>query len=200
VTNSSTVNLSFSANAGGCKGIDNVAISNNTGSWWYAGSYVTSFSNWNFTSSYGGNANQGTHTIYVAFHEAGSRGGPNGDGWTSYPTTSVTYDTTVPVTPPIPVLSVSSDTGTSHSDGLTSIHNGLVFTGTAEAGATVKVYADGSQLLGSGPATAGSYSITTTADLAAGVHTITVTATDVAGNPSSASSAYTVVVHLGCPF
>jgi hypothetical protein len=96
-------------------------------------------------------------------------------------------------------LTVASDTGTSHTDGLTSIANGLVFTGSAEAGSSVKVYTDGGTLIGTGTATGGSYSITTTTALGAGAHTITVTATDAAGNASSTSSSYTVIEHTTCP-
>jgi hypothetical protein len=88
-----TTNLSFGANSGGCSPIDNLAISNDGVNWWYANGYITSFAGWNFTSGYGGNANQGSHTIYLAFHEAGSNGGPHQDGWSSYASTTINYNT-----------------------------------------------------------------------------------------------------------
>ena len=96
---------------------------------------------------------------------------------------SVTIDTTAPVAPSI--ASFSTDSGTA-GDGITN-DNTLTLTGTAEANATVKVY-DGATLLGSATANgAGAWSYTTAA-LSNGAHSLTATATDVAGNTSAASS------------
>src|SRR4029078_567158 len=68
----------------------------------------------------------------------------------------------------------------------------------AEANATVKVY-DGVTLLGSATANgAGAWSFTTAA-LANGGHTLTATATDVAGNTSAASSALSVTIDAAAP-
>src|SRR5207237_897482 len=64
--------------------------------------------------------------------------------------------------------------------------------GTAEAGSTVTSLVDG-VAKGSGTATGGSYSITTSS-LTAGAHSITATATDAAGNVSPASGALGVTV------
>ena len=97
---------------------------------------------------------------------------------------SVTIDTSAPVTPAI--ASFSTDSGTV-GDGITN-DNTLTLTGTAEANATVKVY-DGATLLGSATADgSGNWSYTTAA-LANGAHSLTATATDVAGNTSAASAA-----------
>ena len=97
---------------------------------------------------------------------------------------NVTIDTTAPVTPAI--ASYSTDSGTA-GDGITN-DNTLTLTGTAEANATVKVY-DGATLLGSATADgSGNWSYTTAA-LANGAHSLTATATDVAGNTSAASAA-----------
>src|SRR5205823_1023225 len=65
-------------------------------------------------------------------------------------------------------------------------------TGTAEAGSTVNIY-DGATLVGTGTATGGNYSITTSA-LTRGTHSITATATDAAGNVSAASAAASLVI------
>ena len=72
-------------------------------------------------------------------------------------------------------------------------------TGIAEAGSTVKVYEDSTEL---GQATAdssnGSYTFTVTT-LIEGSHSITTTATDAAGNASGPSVAHTVVVDTTLP-
>ena len=102
---------------------------------------------------------------------------------------SVTIDTTAPVTPTI--ASYSTDSGTA-GDGITN-DNTLTLTGSAEANATVKVY-DGVTLLGSATADgSGNWSYTTAA-LTNGAHSLTATATDVAGNTSAASSALSVTI------
>ena len=94
----------------------------------------------------------------------------------------VTIDTTAPVAPTI--TSFSTDSGVA-GDHITN-DNTLTLTGTAEAGSTVKVY-DGTTLLGSVTANgSGAWSYTTGA-LANGAHSLTATATDVAGNTGAAS-------------
>jgi hypothetical protein len=113
---------------------------------------------------------------------------------------AILVDTHTPNTPSTPILAPGSDTGSSNTDGLTSKFNSLVFTGTAEAGTTVNLYVDGGATsYGSATATGGNYSITTTTALSGVVHTITAKATTAAGVTGSASSSYTVVIHLTCP-
>src|SRR4029078_56318 len=88
------------------------------------------------------------------------------------------------------------DSGTV-GDGVTN-DNTLTLTGSAEANATVKVY-DGVTLLGSVTADgSGNWSYTTAA-LANGAHSLTATATDVAGNTSAASSALSVTIDTSAP-
>src|SRR5207248_1250418 len=93
--------------------------------------------------------------------------------------------------PATPDLTDASDSGASNTDNITSATS-PTFTGTAEAGSTVTILVDG-VAKGSGTATGGSYSITTTA-LTAGTHSITATATDAAGNVSAASGALSITV------
>ena len=82
-------------------------------------------------------------------------------------------------------------------DGITN-DNTLTLTGSAEANATVKVY-DGVTLLGCATADgSGNWSFTTAA-LANGAHSLTATATDVAGNTSAASSALNVTIDTSAP-
>ena len=92
--------------------------------------------------------------------------------------------------------SYSTDSGMA-GDGITN-DNTLTLTGTAEANATVKVY-DGANLLGSATADgSGNWSYTTAA-LANGAHSLTATATDVAGNTSAASTALNVTIDTVAP-
>ena len=107
---------------------------------------------------------------------------------------SVTIDTSAPVVPSIAAF--STDSGTV-GDGITN-DNTLTLTGSAEANATVKVY-DGATLLGSATADgSGNWSYTTAA-LTNGAHSLTATATDVAGNTSAASSALSVTIDTTAP-
>jgi hypothetical protein len=90
-TNTSVITLgTVSATAGGCKGIDNVAISNNGSNWYYSGTPTASGA-WDL-AAYGGNLNQGTHTIWFAVHEAGSAAA---DPWARFQRTII-YDSVAP--------------------------------------------------------------------------------------------------------
>jgi hypothetical protein len=118
------------------------------------------------------------------------------EGTESTPSNPVTIDTTAPGAPSTPDLAASSDSGSSNSDDVTNDAT-PVFTGTAEAGSMVKIYAGGVQV-GSGTATAGSYSIEVSA-LGEAVHTITATATDASGNPSGVSASLAVTIDTTAP-
>ena len=91
-----------------------------------------------------------------------------------------------------PVIgSYSTDTGTA-GDRITS-DNTPTLSGTAEANSTVKVY-DGATLLGTTTANgSGAWSYTSGA-LSNGAHSLTVTATDTAGNTSVASAALNLTI------
>ena len=107
---------------------------------------------------------------------------------------TVTIDTAAPVAPTM--ASFSTDSGVV-GDSITS-DSTLTLTGTAEANATVKVY-DGAALLGSAVANgSGAWSYTTVA-LANGVHGLTATATDTAGNTGTASTALAVTIDTNAP-
>lgn len=108
-------------------------------------------------------------------------------------------DTTAPVTPAAPALANGQDTagaGTSGTttDGITRFTE-PVFTGTAEAGATVELYDNGT-LVGTALADAstGAYTISASTALAQGGHNLTVQAVDLAGNRSAASAARAITV------
>ena len=111
--------------------------------------------------------------------------------------TPFTVDLTAPAKPSAPDLATASDTGSSSSDNLTN-DTTPTLTGTAESGSLVKVY-DGSTYLGSAIASGGTWSFTPSTSLLAGVHTITVTATDAAGNTSDASDPMTITIDTTPP-
>ena len=89
-------------------------------------------------------------------------------------------------------------TGTVSSGGTTDDPT-LTFTGTAAAGSTVTLYdTDGTTVLGTGTATGGTWTITTSA-LSQATHSVTAKATDAAGNQGPASTAYAVTVDTTAP-
>ena len=133
---------------------------------------------------------EGTHTITAtATDPAGNASAPSGG-------LSITIDTTAPAAPSTPDLAAASDTGSSNTDNLTSVTT-PTFTGTAEAGSTVRIFAGGVQV-GSGTATGGNYSIQVSA-LAEGVHSITARASDGAGNSSASSGSLQITVDVTAP-
>lgn len=109
---------------------------------------------------------------------------------------TVRVDTVVPDAPSVPDLAAVSDTGASDSDDLTSDSTPTIV-GTAEVDAVVRLF-DGPLEVGSAAAVGGSWSIIATV-LADGVHSVTATATDAAGNESVASPALDVHIDTTAP-
>ena len=102
----------------------------------------------------------------------------------------VSPDTLAPAAPQITAF--TPDTGTV-GDKVTDASI-LTLTGTAEAGSTVKLF-EGTTVIGTAKASAsGAWSLTT-AEMSSGVHSFSATATDAAGNTSSASSPLSVTVN-----
>ncbi len=113
----------------------------------------------------------------------------------------ITVDDTAPVSPSIPDLDASSDSGTSPTDNVTNDLTPL-FTGTAEAGTTVHIYSDlDAASRGSATATGGNYSVIATllTESNTSVHAITATAVDAAGNESAPSTDLNVTVDATAP-
>lgn len=131
----------------------------------------------------------GVHVITATATDAfGNASGPS-------MSLNVTIDTSVPA-PSAPDLAAGSDSGSSSTDDLTKFTT-PTFTGSADSGSTVRIYA-GALEVGSGTATGGSYSITVST-LGVGVQNITARATDVAGNVSVASGALAVTIDTTAP-
>ncbi|TDQ79098.1 MBG domain-containing protein [Sphingobacterium yanglingense] len=112
-------------------------------------------------------------------------------------TTDVLVDGVTPDAPSIPTLDPASDSGIV-GDNITNV-TAPIFTGTAEAGSTVRLYdTDGTTILGMATATGGNWSITSTT-LNEGYHSITATTTDIAGNVSIASGAIMIIIDTTPP-
>ncbi|MCD2514913.1 Ig-like domain-containing protein [Massilia sp. G4R7] len=131
----------------------------------------------------------GSNTLQVRVSDAAGNAG------TSY-TKAYVLDTSAPAAPSTPDLDAASDTGSADHDDITG-DTTPIFSGSAEAGATVYLY-DGATLIGSGVATGGAWRIESTT-LAAGSHDITARAFDLAGNTSAASQALTIQVITDAP-
>ena len=111
------------------------------------------------------------------------------------PVVTQTYiiDDVPPPAPSIPDLAAASDDGVSNTDNVTTVTT-PTFNGTAEAGATVKIFVDGVER-GSGAAgSTGSYSVTTSA-LSLGTHTVTARAIDAANNVGPLSGSITITIN-----
>ncbi len=143
--------------------------------------------NWLITAS---TLLSGPHTMTATAANSGGTSAPSGG-------LLVTIDTTAPS---VPVFTgITTDTGPQSDDEVTS-DTTLQISGTAEAGAVVTVSLGGAPV---GSATAnggGSWTFDFTGTvLGQGQHTFTAAATDVAGNTSGPSGAFTVTVITTAP-
>ncbi|EKD5485844.1 TPA: BapA prefix-like domain-containing protein [Salmonella enterica] len=148
-------------------------------------------SSWRYTPD--ANLTTGNHVITVIAVDAAGNASPVSDS------VNFVVDTTPPLAPVI--TSVSDD----QAPGLGTIANGQstndptpTFSGTAEAGATITLYENGTVI---GTTTAqpdGAWSVSTST-LASGTHVITAVATDAAGNGSPNSTAFTLTVDTTAP-
>ncbi|MGA1856842.1 Ig-like domain-containing protein [Azospirillum sp. 11R-A] len=138
---------------------------------------------WTITSSQMGN---GPHTLTAR--------GMDAAGNTSVLSSAVviTIDTVVPNAPTGITLASASDSGTSNTDRLTNVATPTL-SGSAEANSTVVLYS-GTTAVGTATAGGGGGWTITAASLAGGVNTLTVKATDAAGNTSAASSPLNVTI------
>jgi VCBS repeat-containing protein len=147
--------------------------------------------NWIVTTSTLGD---GPHSLTATATDAAGNVGPSSAGF------AITIDTVAPVVPIL--LAVTDDvTGGAFgalTNGQLTNDNKPTLTGTAEAGSTVSVY-DGTTLLGTTVATGGNWSFTPATGLSDGSHTLTVTATDAAGNVSPATGNFVIVVDATAP-
>ena len=130
----------------------------------------------------------GTLTASVTLTDAATNTGVAG-------TDTAMKDVVTPSAPTTPDLTAATDSNID-TDDITKDAT-PDFTTTAEAGSTIVVY-DEATSVGTMTATGGTDTITVST-LSAGVHSITVKATDPAGNTSSASSALSVTIDTSAP-
>ena len=90
-------------------------------------------------------------------------------------------------------VSLVQDTGVSSTDLLTN-ENTPTFQGTAAAGSTVEVFADGTSIGFSDPITSSSWSITATSPLPDGEHVITYEVTDSDGTTTQPTESLTITI------
>ncbi|MEH2620648.1 hypothetical protein V1285_005594 [Bradyrhizobium sp. AZCC 1620] len=185
VSNDTTLTITGAAEAG-----STVTIYDTDGTT-VLGSGVASGGSYSITTSA---LSQGSHTLTARATDAAGNQGVASSAF------HVTLDTAAPSAPVIGTVTddVSPVTGTVADNGVSN-DTTLTITGAAEAGSTVTIYdTDGTTVLGSGVASGGSYSITTSA-LSQGSHTLTARATDAAGNQGVASSAFHVTIDTAAP-
>jgi len=173
ITNATTVTLSGTAEAGatvkvydGSTLMDTVTV-NSTGHWTYN---ATGLAN-------------GTHSFTATQTDVA------GNVSAASAASTMTVDTVAAA--PI-LVATFADTGVSAADHITSATKATL-SGTAEAGATVKVY-DGSRLIATVTADHDGHWSYRATGLSNGTHSFTATQTDVAGNVSAASAASTMTV------
>jgi len=141
----------------------------------------------------GGGANQVTAAVRVFDGQT-----PQADGRTlAAEPLQVILDQTAPAAPSAPDLLASSDTGDSATDDLTALAQ-PAFAGTAEAGATVRLFADGLPIGQTVAAPDGAWEITTE-PLDDGTYTITAEAEDLAGNISPRSGGLALTIDTTPP-
>ncbi|HEX8704183.1 MAG TPA: Ig-like domain-containing protein, partial [Myxococcaceae bacterium] len=104
-------------------------------------------------------------------------------------TNTFTVDTLAPAAPVV----------TTPANGSTTNDNTPTYTGLAEPGSMVTVIVDGAPVGTTTADAAGNWTFTATAPLADGPHTVSATATDVAGNTSPASNTNTFTVDTAAP-
>lgn len=132
----------------------------------------------------------GVHAITARVFDAA------GNVSVSSATLSVSIDTAAPAAPSAPVVAAASDTGASSTDSVTSDPTPAVI-GSNE-GSAIVIVRSGSTVVGSRTTASTSYSVTTSM-LADGNHSLTATATDVAGNVGPASSSTVVTIDTVAP-
>jgi hypothetical protein len=102
-------------------------------------------------------------------------------------------DSTPPPAPSTPDLAAASDTGASNTDNVTT-DTTPTFTGTAEAGATVKIFVNGLEKGNGLASSTGAYSVTTI-ELEPGTHAVTAQAVDAANNASVLSGTLSITIN-----
>ena len=134
----------------------------------------------------------GAHTIQIVQEDLAGNLSPSSAALT------VTIDTLAPAAPTALDLDTASDTGNSTTDNLT-MDDTPTISGTAEGNSIVTLSSNVGGVIGSATATAGGTWSVTSSALADGTHSITATATDLAGNTSGSSTGLTIEIDTVAP-
>lgn len=146
---------------------------------------------WQLTPA--GAMSEGDHAVTAAARDAA--GNTSGDS----PSLAVTIDATAPGAPAAPAVDTASDTGVSDSDAVTRDLTPTL-TGSVEPNVDVTVQSDLAGQLGTATADgSGQWQFTPSGDLAEGVHQITITVTDGAGQTSPDSAALAMTLDATAP-
>ncbi|WP_202306893.1 BapA/Bap/LapF family large adhesin [Dryocola clanedunensis] len=148
--------------------------------------------NWSFTPT--APLGQGSHSLNVTATDAA--------GNISSPSSAFSFvvDSVAPTLPAI--VTVTDNTAPSTgpvTSGIATNETRPALTGTGEVGATITVYNDGAAIGTTTVGAGGTWSFTPAAAIASGSHTLTVTATDSAGNISAPSAGFNLVVDIAAP-
>ncbi|MGI2209107.1 Ig-like domain-containing protein [Shewanella baltica] len=146
---------------------------------------------WTATFTPAGGVTDATNLITLDNSGVADAVGNAGTGTTD--SNNYAIDSEIPAAPSTPDLDAGSDTGASNTDNVTSDAT-PTFTGTAEANSTVTVISSVDGTLGTTTADGSGNWTYTSGVLSEGVHNITATVTDAAGNISVASSALTMTI------
>ncbi|WP_427773128.1 Ig-like domain-containing protein [Comamonas thiooxydans] len=186
ITNTASQTISGTLSAALATG-ETVQVSLDNGASWTNATIAVGQTNWSLS----GQTLTGSNTLQARVTNSG--------GSSSAYTHTYTIDTTAPATPAAPTLAAASDTGSSSSDGITNVTTPTL-TGTVEAGSIVTLFdTDGVTVLGVSTANGnGNWSITSS-PLAQGSHSLSVIATDTAGNRSTASAKLNVTIDSNAP-
>ncbi|WP_394663379.1 putative Ig domain-containing protein [uncultured Sphingomonas sp.] len=131
----------------------------------------------NFTYTVASALGQGSHTVYAVASASGVASPASN-------TNAFTIDTVAPAAPVI----------TAPANGATLANRRPAITGTAESNASLAIRINGAAAGTTSATAGGTYSYTPAADLPLGPNTVSVTATDAAGNASApATSSFTIV-------
>ncbi|WP_413495931.1 Ig-like domain-containing protein [Shewanella baltica] len=146
---------------------------------------------WTATFTPAGGLTDATNLITLDNSGVADAVGNAGTGTTD--SNNYAIDSEIPAAPSTPDLDAGSDTGASNTDNVTNDAT-PTFTGTAEANSTVTVISSVDGTLGTTTADGSGNWTYTSGVLSEGVHNITATVTDAAGNISVASSALTMTI------
>jgi len=111
---------------------------------------------------------------------------------------STLIDTTAPSAPAASDMLTASDSGLLNSDNITKITS-PVFTGACTNNDTINLLIDSSTTSATELCTTGTYSLTTPSVLSDGAHTVSVTATDLAGNLGSSAVDLNITIDTSSP-